>query len=411
MNDHDAQASFGKNVNLKKSNMSKAPPMLTALIPAIRMILSKETLVSCSLIESEKIPGGISKALSGLQNMYGLKGDSMEEILDCLLKKAVTLPAYLHIPNAGLLCVGRTRFEAGLLHTNALRIANGEKSVVQELPKAAGRLLNKIAVITGAAQGFGKGIAIDLFQEGANIVIADLNTDAGKALENELNKKPSANRARFIHADVADPESVQSLVRNTVTGFGGLDIMISNAGILKAGGLDEMDPGTFELMTRVNYSGYFNCAKYAAEVMQVQHQFHPEAFHDIIQVNSKSGLKGSKKNFAYAGGKFGGVGLTQSFALELMPYRIKVNAVCPGNFFDGPLWSDPENGLFVQYLAAGKVPGAKTIEDVKHHYESQVPAGRGCEVKDVTKAILYAIEQEYETGQAIPVTGGQEMLH
>ena len=131
---------------------------------------------------------------------------------------------------------------------------------------------------------------------------------------------------------------------------------------------------------------------------------------DIIQINSKSGLKGSNKNFAYAGGKFGGIGLTQSFALELMPFKIKVNSICPGNFFDGPLWSDPENGLFVQYLKGGKVPGAKTIEDVKAFYEAQVPAGRGCTAEDVAKAIFYVIDQEYETGQAVPVTGGQNML-
>ena len=74
------------------------------------------------------------------------------------------------------------------------------------------------------------------------------------------------------------------------------------------------------------------------------------------------------------------------------------------------MWSDPEKGLFVQYLKAGKVPGALTIDDVKAHYEKQVPAGRGCRVEDVMKAILYLIDQEYETGQALPVTGGQEML-
>ncbi|HNX13726.1 MAG TPA: SDR family oxidoreductase, partial [Oscillospiraceae bacterium] len=112
----------------------------------------------------------------------------------------------------------------------------------------------------------------------------------------------------------------------------------------------------------------------------------------------------------YAGSKFGGIGLVQSFALELAPDRIKVNAICPGNFLDGPLWTDPVKGLFVQYLAAGKVPGAKTVEDVKKSYESKVPLGRGCLVKDVVRAILYIMEQEYETGQAVPVTGGQEML-
>ena len=91
--------------------------------------------------------------------------------------------------------------------------------------------------------------------------------------------------------------------------------------------------------------------------------------------------------------------------------RIKVNSICPGNFFDGPLWSDPEKGLFVQYLRAGKVPGAETVEDVRRAYEEKVPMARGCTPVDVARAILYCVEQQYETGQAIPVTGGQVMLH
>ncbi len=89
---------------------------------------------------------------------------------------------------------------------------------------------------------------------------------------------------------------------------------------------------------------------------------------------------------------------------------MKVNSICPGNFYDGPLWSNPENGLFVQYLAAGKVPGAKTVQDVKDFYLAQVPMRKGCNPEDVAKAIFYAIEQTGETGQAIPVTGGQVML-
>ena len=113
----------------------------------------------------------------------------------------------------------------------------------------------------------------------------------------------------------------------------------------------------------------------------------------------------------HAGGKFGGIGLTQSFALELVGSNIKVNSICPGNFYDGPLWSDPEKGLFVQYLNAGKVPGAKTVQDVKDYYLSKSPIHRGCTPKDVAKALFYAVEQEFETGQAIPVTGGQTMLN
>lgn len=276
--------------------------------------------------------------------------------------------------------------------------------------KPLGRLENRVVVVTGAAQGFGAGIAEILHSQGANIVVADLNEEKGSEFADQLNEKGTKNKARFIKVNVAEAESVENLVNETVLHFGGLDVMISNAGILRAGSLDEMDAATFELMTKVNYTGYFLCSKYAQKVMKIQHQHKPELYMDIIQINSKSGLKGSNKNFAYAGGKFGGIGLTQSFALELMPFNIKVNSICPGNFFDGPLWSDPKNGLFVQYLNAGKVPGAKTIADVKAFYEAQVPARRGCTAEDVAKAIFYVIDQQYETGQAVPVTGGQNML-
>lgn len=272
------------------------------------------------------------------------------------------------------------------------------------------RMDQKIAIVTGGAQGFGAGIAEALFKMNVNVVVADLNEESGKAFVDGLNSGGYKNMAIFIRTDVSDAESVRNLVETTVGAFGGLDLMVSNAGVLRAGGLDEMDPETFAKTTNINYSGYFYCAKYASEIMRIQNQEKPEYFSDIIQINSKSGLRGSNRNFAYAGTKFGGIGLTQSFALELAPFRIKVNSICPGNFYEGPLWSDPHNGLFVQYLRTGKVPGAKTIEDVKKHYEEQVPLKRGCRLEDVVKAMLYIIDQEYETGQAVPVTGGQVML-
>jgi len=281
---------------------------------------------------------------------------------------------------------------------------------VSQSSGSGSRLKNKIAVVTGGAQGFGAGIAESLFKHKLNIVIADLNETTGMAFAHGLSSGKTSNKAVFIKTDVADPESVKNLIIDTVREFGGLDLMISNAGILRAGGLDEMDPEIFAKTTDVNYNGYFHCAKYASEVMKLQNDEKPEYFTDIIQINSKSGLRGSNRNFAYAGAKFGGIGLTQSFAMELAPNRIKVNSICPGNFYEGPLWSDPQNGLFVQYLKTGKVPGAKSIDDVRKFYEDQVPMKRGCRLEDVMKALLYIVDQEYETGQAVPVTGGQVML-
>jgi NAD(P)-dependent dehydrogenase (short-subunit alcohol dehydrogenase family)/rhamnose utilization protein RhaD (predicted bifunctional aldolase and dehydrogenase) len=275
----------------------------------------------------------------------------------------------------------------------------------------AGRADRKVIIVTGGAQGIGEGIVENLMEQGANVIIADLNIEKGNKFAAKLNSIKRKNRALFVLTDVSKAESVENLVKQTVINFGGLDSFISNAGILLAGDLDEMTPELFEVMTKVNYSAYFLCAKYASKIMKLQNHWKADYYTDIIQINSKSGLRGSNKNFAYAGSKFGGIGLTQSFAIELMPYKIKVNSVCPGNFFDGPLWSDPENGLFVQYLSTGKVPEAKTLEDVKKFYENQIPAGRGCTIIDIMRAILYVMEQEYETGQAVPVTGGQNMLN
>jgi rhamnose utilization protein RhaD (predicted bifunctional aldolase and dehydrogenase)/NAD(P)-dependent dehydrogenase (short-subunit alcohol dehydrogenase family) len=273
-----------------------------------------------------------------------------------------------------------------------------------------GRVVNKTVVITGAAMGFGEGIARCLIKEGANIVVADLNEEAGKETVRNLNAMAGGNRAIFAKTNVAETDSLDRMLTATVASFGGIDVFISNAGVLYAGGLEEMTPERFDFVTKINYNAFFFCTKAVSKIMKLQNQYDKTRYCDILQINSKSGLKGSKANFAYSGGKFGGIGLTQSFALELAPFRIKVNAICPGNYYEGPLWSNPENGLFIQYLKSGKVPGAKNVDDVREYYMSQVPMGKGTNPEDVTKAILYAIEQTCETGQAIPVTGGQIML-
>ena len=288
---------------------------------------------------------------------------------------------------------------------NLLEAKELAKKNVLKRPDTKGRLGGKIAVVTGGAQGFGLGIAEELYREGASVVLADINEELAKA-----SAKTLGERAVGIKVDVSSAASVEELCIRTVMELGGIDIFVANAGVLKAGSLEELTPEQFDFVTKVNYTGYYYCVKYASEIMKAQHEAAPDAWYDIIQINSKSGLVGSKNNFAYAGGKFGGIGLTQSFALELVEYQIKINSICPGNFYDGPLWSDPVRGLFVQYLNAGKVPGAKNVEDVKKFYLAKSPIHRGCNPADVAKAVFYCVEQTYETGQAIPVTGGQEML-
>ena len=269
------------------------------------------------------------------------------------------------------------------------------------------RLSGKVAVVTGGAQGFGYGIAEELAAEGATVVIADMNVEGAKAAAEKLK---AAGGASAVAVNIADEASVAEMVRSVVLSYGGIDLFVANAGVLKAGSVRTFEKRDWDFVTNVNYTGYFLCVKHVSDVMARQNAC-CNGWTDIVQVNSKSGLVGSNRNGAYAGSKFGTVGLTQSFALELVSDRIKVNSVCPGNFFDGPLWSDPERGLFVQYLKSGKVPGARTVADVKLHYEKQIPMHRGCFPSDVAKAIIYAVCQSYETGQAIPVTGGQVMLN
>uniref|UniRef100_UPI00402A5D54 SDR family NAD(P)-dependent oxidoreductase n=1 Tax=Candidatus Cryptobacteroides bacterium TaxID=3085639 RepID=UPI00402A5D54 len=360
-----------------------------------------------------------------------------EEEIEAFVSEKGYTPKVLLIKGIGLIAVGDSSRNAQIItdvFTDAMKVAFYAQSFGGEHPMerawidfidnwevenyrrkvassaSKGRVEGRTIIVTGAAQGFGEGIARELMAQGANIVVADLNEATGEKTAASFNEKAGANKAIFVKTNVADMASLRNLMKETILNFGALDAFVSNAGVVRAGGLDVMTPENFEFVTKINYEAYFFCAKVASHIMKIETKYDPEYFADIIQVNSKSGLRGSKANFAYAGGKFGGIGLTQSFALELAPYRVKVNSICPGNYYDGPLWSNPENGLFIQYLNAGKVPGAKTVQDVKDYYLAQVPMRKGCNPVDVCKAILYAIDQTGETGQAIPVTGGQVML-
>lgn len=262
------------------------------------------------------------------------------------------------------------------------------------------QLENRIAIVTGGAQGLGQAICQRLANEGCNVVIADLKEEQAKQIAEQITMSTD-QRAIAVKVDVADEEQVKAMIARTIQEFGRLDIMVANAGILIAEEITEFAADKWRAVINVNLFGYFLCAKYAAQVMKKQKKG------VIIEINSKSGKKGSYKNSAYAASKFGSVGLTQSIALDLAEYGVRVNAICPGNLLDSPLWNDGPNALFKQYARNRGV----TEEEVRQMYIDQVPMKRGCTYEDVCNALVFLASDQsrYMTGQAMNVTGGQEM--
>ena len=258
-------------------------------------------------------------------------------------------------------------------------------------------LQDRIALVTGGAQGLGQAISMRLSQEGAHVVVADIKEETAQATAEQIMANTD-RRAIAVKADVTDEAQVESMIARAVQEFGRLDIVVSNAGILIAEEVTGFPVDKWRAVINVNLFGYFLVAKHAARVMKEQRSG------VIIQINSKSGKKGSYKNSAYAASKFGGIGLTQSIALELAEYGVRVNAICPGNLLDSPLWVD---SLYKQYAKKWGI----TEQEVRQKYIDQVPMKRGCTYDDVCNAVIFLASDQasYMTGQAINVTGGQEM--
>jgi sorbitol-6-phosphate 2-dehydrogenase len=261
------------------------------------------------------------------------------------------------------------------------------------------RLKDQVAIVTGAAQGLGEAIVHRLAAEGCRgITIADIKIEAAQSVANTIERDYPHCRALALHVNVTQEDDVVAMVEQTVAAFGQLDILVANAGILKAHDITEFPADEWRAVINVNLFGYFLCAREAAKVMVAQKRG------SIIQINSKSGKKGSFRNSAYAASKFGGIGLTQSIALDLAPHNVRVNAICPGNLLDGTLW---QQSLFEQYARTQGL----SIEEVRRKYESQVPLGRACTYDDVCHTVVFLASEEasYFTGQALNVAGGQEM--
>jgi sorbitol-6-phosphate 2-dehydrogenase len=258
-------------------------------------------------------------------------------------------------------------------------------------------LQSKTSLITGGAQGLGEALAERLAAEGAAVAVADLQGEAAVALAERLAAEYGVPTVGLT-MNVTDEASVAAGFDAAVEQFGRLDICVSNAGILKSGPITEFEVAVWRQVIEVNLVGYMITAKHAVRVML------PRGQGSIIQINSKSGKKGSAKNSAYPASKFGGIGLTQSLALELAEQGIRVNAICPGNLLDSPLWV---NSLYAQYARRWGI----SEEEVRQKYIDQVPMKRGCTYEDVANVMVFLASDasSYMTGQAINVTGGQEM--
>jgi sorbitol-6-phosphate 2-dehydrogenase len=256
----------------------------------------------------------------------------------------------------------------------------------------AERLFGKKAVITGGAQGLGRALAQRMSKEGASVVIGDVNLDGAKETAATLQ-----NGAAFS-LDVTDEASCSAFMQSALDFLGGIDILVCNAAILMSGPIEELDGARWKKVIDVNLCGFYNVSRAAVPVMKAG------GSGVIIQINSKSGKKGSYRNSAYAASKFGGIGLVQSLALELAEDNIRVNAICPGNLLDSPLWV---NSLFKQYAKNQGI----TEEEVRQKYIDQVPLKRGCTYDDVANLLIFLASDEasYMTGQAVNVTGGQQM--
>lgn len=245
------------------------------------------------------------------------------------------------------------------------------------------KLKDKVAFVTGAAQGIGKAIALALAKEGADVVVADINEELAAQTAAEAGKLGVKTLA--LKMNVADPADVDGAVKQAADKLGRIDILVNNAGITKDNLLIRMKKEDWDAVLSVNLSGVFNCTKAVSSLMMKQR------CGKIINIASIVGQMGNFGQANYAASKAGVIGFTKTVARELAARNITVNAIAPG---------------FIQTAMTEKLP-----EDVKGKMMEQIPLGKFGLPEDVANAVVFLAgpESDYITGQVIAVNGGMYM--
>lgn len=259
--------------------------------------------------------------------------------------------------------------------------------------------MKQVAVVIGGGQTLGEYLCRGLAAAGYRVVVVDIHGVNAVRVAEDIRREFGEDRARGFGADATREPDVQTLAQRVDDAFGRVDMLVYSAGIAKAAFISDFTLDDFERSLGVNLVGYFLCAREFSRLM-----IRDAIPGRIIQINSKSGKVGSKHNAGYSAAKFGGVGLTQSLALDLAQYGITVHSLMPGNLLQSPMF----RSLLPQYAAKLGIPPEK----VEQYYIDKVPLRRGCEYQDVLDVLLFyaSAKAAYCTGQSINVTGGQVMF-